>query len=197
MAGFLQRILRSKRPPRVGRCRWEGKVFVIGLSGTGTRSLHWAFQMLGISSCHYPMSPDDFDRYQALSDIPVTCRFKALDELYPGARFIYTTRNLDSWLNNRSRKPPDQVPVPFWMRLNRMLTYGTLGYDKEKLRQAHQRWDAEIRGHFAGRDGDLLIMSILEGEGWEVLCPFLGAEVPEGTPFPKVSASKRRKRRHS
>lgn len=173
----------------VGSCAFTGKIFVIGLSGTGTRSLHYAFKMLGIKSCHNPLKPEFFDEFQALSDIPVACRFKLLDKLYPGSRFIHTTRDLDSWLDNRSRKPLDRKEIPFWMKLNRMETYGRLDFDRDTYIEVYRKWESEIDSFFVGRN-DLLRLSILDGEGWEKLCPFIEASLYKNVDFPKVKNGK-------
>ncbi len=181
----MKRRLKKAGPPVVGSCAFTGKIFVIGLSGTGTRSLHYAFRMLGIKSCHNPLKPECFDEYQALLDIPVACRFKLLDKLYPGSRFIHTTRDLESWLENRSRKPSDRKEVSFWMKLNRMESYGRLDFEREAYIQVHKKWMSEIQGYFHGRD-DCLHMDILGGEGWEKLCPFLDAKLGKECDFPKI-----------
>jgi hypothetical protein len=41
-----------------------------------------------------------------------------------------------------------------------------------------------VRAYFADRPGDLLVMDIAAGDGWGVLCPFLGLPTPD-TPFPR------------
>lgn len=191
----MYRLTRIKKEPIVsikGRSAFRGKMFVVGLSGTGTRSLHHAFRLLGIKARHYPRSPEDFDNFQALSDIPVTCRYRILDELYPGAKFIHTIRDLDSWLGSRRRKPEDRNPPSFWIQLNRMVTYNCLRYDEDKLRIAHARWTNEITEYFEGRD-NCLTMDILNGDGWEKLCPFIDAVLDEPVAFPNVKTLKAKK----
>ena len=183
---------RRNKIEKVGSCQFSGKIFVIGLSGTGTRSLHHAFQMLGIRSSHYPQHPRAFDEYQALSDIPVACRFKVLDELYPGSKFIHTVRELDSWLENRSRKPADLKEIPFWMKLNRMRTYGRLHYERESYIEVYHRWNLEISEHFQGRD-NLIRMNIISGDGWGALCPFIDAKLDREVPFPNVKTLKKKR----
>jgi len=48
-----------------------GKIFGIGLSGTGTNSLCKALEELGYPAKHYPLGLEDFDRYEAFADTPV------------------------------------------------------------------------------------------------------------------------------
>lgn len=162
------------------------KIFCIGLSGTGTRSLHRAMKLLNLSSCHYPQSLDDFEKHQILLDIPVSCRYRELDVMFPGSRFILTTRELESWLNNRSRKPPDATPPSLWVQENRLRTYGVPAFDREVYRVRHKQYHDGVFEFFADRPGDLFVMSVCDGEGWEKLCPFLGLPIPKDTPFPAV-----------
>lgn len=171
------------------------RIFGIGLNKTGTISLHEALTTLGYRSLHWggpevrrvveqalaegrPLV-DDFPDHDAFSDIwCLSEHFALLDEQYPGSRFILTTRDLDAWLTSRERHVA---------RNRQRRDEGT--YTGTFLEVDREAWTAEYRSHhravaayFAGRD-DLLVMDITRGDGYEVLCPFLGHEVrPE--PFP-------------
>ena len=164
---------------------FPGKIFCIGLSGTGTRSLHLAMKVLGLSSCHFPRHLDDFAKYQVLSDIPVSCRYRELDAMFPGSKFILTTRKLEGWLDNRSRKPADQRPPSLWIQETRLRTYGVISFDRERYTQRHREFHEGVDAYFADRPQDLLVLRVVEGEGWEKLCPFLGIPIPD-QPFPVV-----------
>ncbi|MGH6841523.1 MAG: sulfotransferase [Methylocella sp.] len=59
-----------------------------------------------------------------------------------------------------------------------MTIYESVSFDTEKFTVAYHRHHADVRRYFAHRPGDLLEMSISQGEGWEKLCPFLGLPVP-------------------
>jgi hypothetical protein len=59
-------------------------------------------------------------------------------------------------------------------------------FDREKFIAAYNRHHADVRRYFADRPGDLMEMNIIEGDGWEKLCPFLGLQVPP-TPFPHLN----------
>lgn len=39
-------------------------------------------------------------KYDAVSDSPICCVFRSLDAAYPGARFVLTTRDEESWLQS-------------------------------------------------------------------------------------------------
>ena len=171
------------------------KVFGIGLSGTGSHSLVAALKTLGYRAKHYPKRLEQFDEYDALADIPVSARFELLDQVYPGSRFVLTTRELEGWLANRRKKRPDSRPRDLWVLEARHRVYGRIGtdYDEGALRRAFADYHARVREHFAERPGDLLTLDIVAGEGWERLCPFLGVTAPE-QPFPRVSSHVRPRR---
>jgi hypothetical protein len=98
------------------------KIFGIGLSRTGTHSLGSALTTLGFRSVHFPCDSATreeiyrhfaagaaslrlslLDLVDAVVDTPVTCVYKALDQRYPGSRFILTTRDMAPWLNSCER----------------------------------------------------------------------------------------------
>ena len=76
------------------------KIFGIGISRTGTSSLAEALTTLGIRTMHWPRNMGDFCSNQALVDITVACRFKELDQIFPGSLFIYTERSSRNWLTS-------------------------------------------------------------------------------------------------
>lgn len=161
------------------------KIFCIGLSGTGTRSLNAAFKILRFNSKHYPRSLEDFERYQVLLDIPVSCRYKELDILFPGSKFILTVRDLESWLDNRSRKPADLHEKSLWVRETRLRTYGVPSYQREKYIQRYKEFHEGVDEYFASRPQDILRMNIIKGDGWSTLCPFIETKIPD-CPFPVI-----------
>lgn len=166
--------------------RIDHKIFCIGLSGTGTRSLNAAFRLLGFHSKHYPKQLSDFEKYDVLLDIPVACRYRELDALFPGSRFILTVREMESWLDNRSRKPLDPQEKSLWVRETRLRTYGRPDYERESYIKLYNDYHDGVREYFRDRPQDLLTMNIIEGDGWDALCPFLGIEPPDGVDFPVI-----------
>ena len=171
------------------------KVFCIGLNKTGTISLHHALMALGFSSLHWggPDSRPAVERairegkplleylgeYDAYSDIQrLSVHFDVLDGQYPDSRFILTTRDVESWIDSRRR------------HVERNREWKARGeYDGTFLEIEPEKWRTQFREHhervqeyFRGRD-DLLVMNITQGDGYEILCPFLG--VPTlSSPFP-------------
>ena len=91
--------------------KWDKKkVFVVGLSRTGTTSITEALNLLGICTHHFCGPLVKFasgDRHEIMeayvenldghTDIAPTLVAEELAERYPEARFIYTTRPRDEW----------------------------------------------------------------------------------------------------
>lgn len=183
------------------------KVFCIGLSKTGTRSLHAALELLGLRSVHWG-GPDletavqrgpemqaaierclregrplleDLEEADAYSDVlGLTTNFDVLDRQYPGSRFILTVRDLDEWIDSRRR----HVEANIARRARGEYRGAFLTVDPDGWRAEMGAHIARVQAHFAGRPDDLLVMDIAAGDGWERLCPFLELAVPEA-PFPR------------
>src|SRR3990172_12957643 len=73
------------------------KIFGIGLCRTGTLSTHKALQVLGYKSLHKPSSMEAIDQYEATNDMTVACRYRELDRMYLGSKFVLTYRDFESW----------------------------------------------------------------------------------------------------
>ncbi len=171
----------------------KAKTFGIGLSRTGTTSLTLALEALGLSAVHFPTTMKQIKEHDAATDTPVAASFQFLDSRFPGSKFIYTVRDLPEWLESyrrfRGRRGNLFAAIPFIVKLQRHL-YGGIDFDPERFRHAYARHDAQVRGHFAERLGDLLVVDICGGDTrWEPLCEFLGADVPD-IPFPSTNASR-------
>jgi hypothetical protein len=175
-------------------------IFGIGLSKTGTWSLHRALEALGIASVHYP-SPDlmvagrheeALRGFDAAMDISVSAVFENLDRAYPGSRFILTVREVEPWLrsvgSHVDRRDTPDYHAPGGARTLREWLYGASAFDRASYAHGFAAFHERVRRHFAGRPRDLLVMDICAGEGWERLCPFLGLPVPP-VAFPHANAS--------
>jgi len=155
------------------------KIFGLGLSKTGTRSLAKALMILGYRTIHYPWSMQDIDRYEASLDIPVACRYKELDSKYPGSKFILTTRPFDEWIERRRQKPPDPHTPPPWKLETRILMYGDTQFNEELYAAAYHRHHKDVAEYFAKRQSDLLVLPVSAPNKWELLCGFLGKPIPD------------------
>jgi hypothetical protein len=102
----------------------DDKIFDLGFPKTGTTSLESALEILGYDVCkedfqfnytNYLMAlcvNEDFEEivrisryWQAFADLPWggTNLYKTLVHVYPGAKFIVTTRNPDDWYGSLER----------------------------------------------------------------------------------------------
>ncbi|MEH6379728.1 sulfotransferase family protein [Streptomyces sp. KLMMK] len=184
------------------------KIFGIGLSRTGTRSLTAALRTLGFDVAHYPADPGTYaallagtarfpllDHRDGITDITVVPYYQDLDRAWPGAKFILTVREEEGWLAScRTHWKPAvdgkagrSEVYPQLQRFLRAAVYASHAFDPERFRTVARRHTAEVLRHFAGRPGDLLVLDITAGQGYERLAPFLGVPVPDG-PFPHTNA---------
>jgi hypothetical protein len=165
------------------------KVFGIGLSRTGTTSLHAAFCILGYRSIHYPplhKLRELLNEFDAATDTSVACVFSELDNLYPESRFVLTVRDQDSWLESTKKFFSKPTPEDSWRQEVRMRVYGALVWERETFATAYSRHLETVMNYFEGRPNSLLRMNIVAGDGWSTLCPFLGVATPSA-PFPYLN----------
>ena len=183
-----------------------GRIIGVGLNKTGTTTLGHALNALNIPTIDYPTDPrtlhqlehGDYDldilkTYMGVTDTPVGFFYPQLDKVYPGSKFILTVREKNSWL----KSVRDHWPfVMEWSEHEEnfkkftyyafISVYGSLHYNEDRYSYVYDHHVECVRQYFADRPGDLLIMDICAGEGWEKLCPFLGIPVPE-EPFPHLN----------
>ena len=170
------------------------RIFGIGLGKTGTTSLHHALNHIGIPSIHHPRKFEPhkaemlrgdfrsvgrwFRERRAFLDHPFFMpeMIPVLEERWPGSLFIYTMRDpyerAVSYARHayRNRGDPDftgNMDQPnFKAQFYLAVTHADFVFDFFKTR----------RNRF-------LALNIIRGDGWGILCRFLGVPVPD-TPFP-------------
>ena len=174
------------------------KIFEIGLPKTGTTSLGIAYKILGFKKRGWndriydlweekgiePLFPY-IDNGTAFQDGPWhDCDYRILDQRYPNSKFIILERNNYDWIRSKEKHESplyniNQIKSDFliddWI-IDRE------NYIKKAIQHKETKYK-EIKEYFKDRPGDLLVMNICEGEGWEKLCPFLGKPIPN-KPFP-------------
>lgn len=167
-------------------------VFGIGFQKTATTSLGDALDVLGyrvtgpfgwndpdIRETALSRALNRIEGHDAAQDFPWAVLFRALDAHFPDATFILTTRDAEAWFNSMVRHfGMRSTPMRKWV-------YGAPYPRRHRSTyvQRMKRHEQEVKAYFAGRPDDLLVMDITQGDGWEVLCPFLGHEIPS-QPFP-------------
>ncbi|MEM7390748.1 MAG: sulfotransferase family protein [Verrucomicrobiota bacterium] len=182
-----------KRPP-------ETKLFGIGLCRTGTDHLHKALDRLGFDIAHTPADPITLeqltaeqwnlsllDHYDGITDLPAAPFFRELDAAFPGSRFILTVRNERDWLSSMRRFLKEHnLPEALCMA-----AFGRTDFDEDALLARYRAHLRAVRKHFRKRPGVLLVLNLPEGDGWEKLCCFLKAPIPdEPFPFPETARRK-------
>ena len=191
------------------------KVFVIGLSRTGTSSLHDALGLCGYRSLHWfnPLTgalPDalDVELFDAFGDINISADFESLAAAYPDARFIWTQRAIDPWLrsirdhyaNGNGIEQPYELrdpghTAPFGGRMGHIHT--SLYAEHRSWTDAFTAYEHRVEAFFAEQPpGRLLRLDVTSGDGWDPLVRFLGVPVPD-SPFPHANASPRHDLRHA
>lgn len=184
----------------------NSKVFGLGLSKTGTSSLTDALNLLGIPSVHYPHDERTLrelragrfrlsllEEFQGVTDIPVAPFYAQLDRAFPGSRFVLTVREREAWLRSCEvhwRLMDEWLDnFPDFKRFHEFAcaaAYGTLKYDRGRFARAYEEHERRVRDYFRERPGDLLVLDICGGDGWEKLCAFLGLTAP-AAPFPHAN----------
>lgn len=187
----------------MSRPQIKGKVFGIGFHKTGTTSLGLALRHLGFRVCGpigvrepriadrvQSLAVSHLDHYDAFQDNPWPILFKFLDQHCPGSKFILTTRAPDDWIRSVVNHFGGQA-TPM-----REMIYGSgmgdpRGHETQYLRVYNDHHKA-VLNYFTGREKDLLILRITEGDGWEKLCPFLVRPCPD-VAFPVANAASDRR----
>jgi hypothetical protein len=75
------------------------KIIGVGLSKTGTSSLAAALNQLGFR-CVHSWQAYAIGVQAAMVDGPAASRYRELDIMYPGSRFILTLRQREAWLES-------------------------------------------------------------------------------------------------
>lgn len=182
-----------------------GKVFCIGFQKTGTSSMRDALESLGYSVTGvfgHDQSLEDLRAtyvergielakgFDAVEDMPWPLMYRELDAAFPGSKFILTVRSTDKWYQSIARHFGSN---PYHIQ---QLTYGDdapapVGHE-ERYKQVYEAHNQAVQDYFAGREADLLVMSLEHGDGWEKLGAFLGrSDIPSG-PFVHTNSASQR-----
>jgi Sulfotransferase domain len=170
------------------------KIFGVGLSRTGTTSLHAAAVLLGFSAIHYPLrltpnwiagnfSPATIGPFAFYTDLPVPVYFREFDRACPGSRFILTSREPSAWadsVENWFAKMPPSSPRTAQRDIVRLVCYGVHNFHRQRFLDVYRRHTDEVIGYFRDRPDDLLVLDLTtQASPWEPLCRFLGKPEPE------------------
>ena len=141
-----------------------------------------------------------YDDVDAVTDLPSAYFFRELLLAYPTAKAILTVRETNSWLNSyRNHARPQKLRRFSGIRVRlgnalglqkqqqkwkifrykvamRNLVYGSVDFHEYLHREKYERHNASVKREIS--EDRLLVMNILDGDGWEKLCPFLGVDIP-------------------
>lgn len=185
------------------------KVFVVGLSRTGTTTLTAALRRLGYLAAHWVnpatgqmLSAEDAALFDAMTDAPVADAVEDLADRYPDARFLLTLRPAESWTRSllshmrREHGLADAAAMEHLLRSGAPLLHGgrwAAVYARQLLvpgglGAAPAAHSARVRARFRDEPGRLLEFDLWAGDGWEKLCGFLDLPVP-AEPFPRENTA--------
>ena len=180
------------RPCRIGEFAMSAlpHCWGVGLARTGNTSFCAGLGLLGYSAVQQDPTFEQLRDLQGASGNTTVLHFKYLDYVFPGSKFVLTTRPVQAWLASMERSHlhnPRPLVGQHERIARRMAIYEHVGYDEQILASAFHRHHAEVRRYFSKRPDDLLELNIAGGQGWEALCPFLGLAAPD-QPFPRLNA---------
>jgi len=147
-----------------------GKIFIIGLSRTGTKSICHNFMVNGYNAVHYPKDTILFSgNYDVAGDISVSANFEKLDKMFANSKFIYTVRDLELWTESvyalLCRKK-------VYNKTYREKIYGNV-QSADDVRQAYVKHDQRVKQYFENRANDLLTFNIFDGDQPQKIYDFL------------------------
>lgn len=180
------------------------KIFIVSLPRTGTKSLSKMLMTMGYKIAHCPsirleanLNNNEFEAY---ADTPIYCPsiFSKL-VVQPSNKFIYVDRDVNSWLDSFERTKLHRSYLDYTSRdYESMHRISKLDRNCYIEVFGHQRWDDDVRAYTDYIwDSDiakekfkihkLMVESIIPQnqlliykfeQGWNVLCDFLGKEIP-------------------
>lgn len=189
------------------------EVIGAGPGRTATFSLKFALEHIGFGPC-YHMSEvfrsarrnvqlwqdagDDnpdwdaiFEGYRSTTDFPASTYWRELSEHFPDAKVVLTVRDPDSWFDSVSETimSPRMLSsltgsaVESMFKSTYLRPYGNKVTDRAFMTDWYASYNQQIIDTLPAER--LLVFH--PKEGWEPLCNFLGADVPD-VPFPRVNS---------
>lgn len=178
----------------------RAKVFGIGFHKTGTTSLAAALKVLGyrvtgpnwvertdIGESVRHLARELAQEYDAFQDNPWPLLYREMDAAFPGSKFILTIRETEAWFSSvRRHFGVAETPMREWI-----YGFGSPTDHEAIYVERYERHNREVVDYFRNRPGDLLVMDMTRGHGWQPLCEFLGVAIPR-EPFPHKNAAAER-----
>jgi sulfotransferase family protein len=170
------------------------KIFCIGLSRSGAMTLNEALNILGYRSLFvmtYEHLEENLSKYDAFTHTPLAAIYRELDRRFPNSKFILNIRERENWLRSLERQwqAADSTGISEAGLEIRQRVYGTDQFNRETFARVYDQHLDGVSRYFKGRDQSLLRLDICAGEGFEILCPFLGKPIPS-QPFPHQNSAR-------
>ena len=175
------------------------KIVGIGLNKTGTKTLGECMRCWNMKHISFSANAFDYwrnndaaaimrlvEEYDSFEDWPWPLIYKGIDEAFPEAKFILTTRQCpDVWFDSLCRHAERHGPTIF-----RKLIYGFEMPHSHKREHIHyyEAHTESVRGYFGRNPSKLLEVCWENGDGWEELSNFLALPSPD-IPFPNANKS--------
>ncbi len=183
--------------------RLQPKIFCVGLNKTGTTSFGDAMKLLGYRRLGWThrYSPALVlryfeERYEPLfraaynidiaEDLPWPLLYKELDQHFPNAKFVLTTRLTEErWLKSISNHIKGNY-------IGHKLLYGYFHprENPDAFVEKYRSHNEAVREHFKNRPEKLLEICFEKGHGWQEVCSFLGHDTLPDFSFPHSNKSK-------
>jgi Sulfotransferase domain len=171
------------------------KVFCIGFHRTGTSSLQYALEILGLrckgfdaalTECYAAGKRDillaeaESGEYDAFRDWPWPLIYRDLADCFPNARFILTIRDPKTWIESLKRHAERTGPTRA-----REIIYGHRmphGHEARHL-EIYRRHIEAVEAFSQGRSNWIFLRTEEMASAFEPLCRFLERPLP-GQAFP-------------
>lgn len=181
----------------------------MALDMLGLKAVHFDTQRLTDIVDGSNQNPDfrRYDDIDAICDLPAAAFYQELMAAYPTSKVILTIRELNDWwasiedhftrnpignerrllfrLANKFGIDAQEPEIDRFRRHLRHYVYGSATPQEFLYKKRFTEHNALVMTSVPKER--LLVMDITAGDGWEKLCPFIGADIPD-TPFPHESA---------
>lgn len=174
------------------------KIFIIGLPRTGTTSISVALLEMGLTVAHTAFTKKAFEVADAVSDAPCFSDYMHLDQLFPNSKFIYLTRELDSWLPSITMLLGKMAPhlVPKFGKFHPILkrsfhhTFSVnLPLTELELTDCYHRHQRAVLAYFKDRE-DFLTIDVSHQGSIQKMAKFLGLKTDQESNFPKLNVGR-------
>lgn len=186
------------------------EVIGAGMGRTGTLSLNFALEMLGVGPCHHMVDVNEnaeqkkmwraagrgegidwelaYSGFRSAVDWPTAYFWRELAAFYPKARIILTRRSAESWYKSASNTifstGHSGDPASFGVAVIENKIFGGRVDDAEHCKAVYEAHNAAV---IAEIPADRLLV-YETGQGWGPLCAFLGLPVPD-EPYPSTNTT--------